>query len=574
MTTFSLKRSIKTQTILSFVVLLGLLVFLLWYRIIFRSFPSLTQLTNIQDAIHSDVLLFLLLAGLLLFLGIFVLIFRFRRAWRYCVRFTPDYLETYDTEKFYKFVKIPYQDCIQIQRSLIRGNLDIVVKRRRLLFIPLSTLDCEPQEFITAFQSYVPAIKIQPALLQTLNRPTKAENLITGVGISVFIVAFLISLIQVGTFWLPAQIAWKDAGQNLGFPHRFMRQFAVQGSDTFYYLGEESFAANTFEFVYVKNGLQTSWQVPHEFRERTSLYTNLAVDENETPIIFNENRVIKWQGNSWQEYPYPLGTKRTLMGHDAFAVFGQRAWILLENEISDELEFYSVDLGNLSYQKNVLPGHLDNQELEYFYLQPIGSGAVLVSVRNKTEKIHLVYKENRWTGTRFLSLLSDGVYCWPVAGSEQLMYQLCNSNSEGNFAQRLSGNGEIEQTSLLIEDKNTDFYSMIVDPRGRLWLDSSDGIHVMEPAWGGSAKPIVFYSPKNSAIPSLGWSYQISDGRFWIGGSKGIVWMDTSQEKLPEPLPDWITRLFDYEIFAILVFVNPIIIWGYLLFLFYSLRRR
>jgi len=92
--------------------------------------------------------------------------------------------------------------------------------------------------------------------------------------------------------------------------------------------------------------------------------------------------------------------------------------------------------------------------------------------------------------------------------------------------------------------------ALVVDPRHRLWLQTTDAVVVYtespfdSPA--GGSTPTILYSTENSGFAD-GSLWLGPDGRVWaLGTTDPLVWIDANAPELPEPLPYWVARFIGF----------------------------
>ena len=278
-------------------------------------------------------------------------------------------------------------------------------------------------------------------------------------------------------------------------------------------------------------------------------------DATGTPIVWANEKVFHYTNGNWQVIPIQNNLEY-IDWERSGVVEGEQAWAVTQTK-----QLVKIDALSGTWAAIPLPETATILGLDPVSLRRSIQGDILVLMEKDTDSRVYLYKDGTWKSQEYNVFLPDENmvmdYCLDEDGA---LWVLFTSKAE-TIVEKIDISGEFHWTVVPAptDIENWRYYEKVfVDTHGRMWVTSSSYppfITVFQPIWEGNAIKLVRYTRGNSNYkedvfnsPTL-----LADGQI-LGFDNVITSMDTNQENLPSPLPDWFGNL-DWNL--IRLFITP-----------------
>jgi len=366
--------------------------------------------------------------------------------------------------------------------------------------------------------------------------------------IFVWLIAMVVYLLPIfflnGDFrphsWLTT--AWKLEH----WPAQYERAWAysVDGKSGFWVLASRAW--NGYRAYHYPDGMEQVWDFP---RQDARYPTQVSGDRDGQPIIWMENASLHYRDGKWSEVAYQGNLISGYWDLDSVVV-GEQGWMI--GGKGEEKRILRIDA--LSGQETALdlPADAVQQGLSPSRIRRAMDGALLVMFHNENSACVYLLAQDQWQAQRYpvswLAASGARDFFLDADGALWVLFE-----TDGAWQVEKAGpGGEFWVTGLPDfhdGDGSEKYDALFVDAYQRLWVAGyQKGLHFMAvfaPGWKGNADELQRYTSLNSNYqqgrpftnPSM-----LMDGRIWAFGGN-ITSMDTNQQELPVPLPEWFVVL-------------------------------
>jgi len=289
--------------------------------------------------------------------------------------------------------------------------------------------------------------------------------------------------------------------------------------------------------------LNREWDLPDSILGEN--YPQVASqDATGNPIVWTAKSIYHFTDGNWKALPYQDNLEFIDWERNGW-VIGMYGWAV-ETKNS---RFLKIDGLTGEWSVIPLPESAAQLKISPASLRQAVNGNILVLMRNDTlDRIYL-FKDEKWQVQEYSIILPDGGTVWDYFLDDKGgLWTLINTR-DSSIVEKISPAGDLQLTSLSWST-NTDNWNgykrIFIDANERIWVTGSypPFITVFQPTWKGNAVELVKYTTGNSNYQESGSTdpTMTPDGKIW-GFDQRITSMDTNQQNLPAPLPDWFGNL-------------------------------
>jgi hypothetical protein len=423
---------------------------------------------------------------------------------------------------------------------------------------------------------------IEPNLETVLwvwTRKDRWAAVLTGLLVLVYLIYFFD--LAIGSDFVLKRIAWTTAWDGGFGTHA--QVFSLEG-ESVSWLVTTGFLQDTFSVQRVGDGDIQTWAIPASIGGWRELGTpaGIASDRADRFWVICSEQVVHWTGDAWQTMPFlPDGTTLDLYG-TGLVTQGTQLWATTRTGDASGAGLFTLDLNGGDLQAVPLPTSALQEGLVLHHrLHPLAGGTFLALTEGKNRHRLYFFNGDGWQEPGYnVEIAPSSEIVDFTRGPAGRLWVLVETLAENSYSVGWLDPKALTWTwnSLVpgCESCRTTYYSVEVDARGRVWLAgyshrgqvwSGPVLDVFEPQPGGTARYLVRYTSDNSnAQDVFGRPLRLGpDGRLWAADGR-LVWIDSTAQDLPQPLPDWIviaTSSTSRLVAALVMFVlNIVLLWG------------
>jgi hypothetical protein len=315
--------------------------------------------------------------------------------------------------------------------------------------------------------------------------------------------------------------------------------YAPDSQNGFWVVGWHS---SYFRIYHEPDKTVSSWKLPRSIL--AGEYPDVASQDHiGNPIVWFTKEVFHYTNGNWEAIPFQNNLTYVDWLEDG-EVRGEYAWGVKNRQ------FIKIEALTGAWSAMPLPNSATASNLAPISMRRSVQDDILVLMENESASRIYIYKDEQWEAQEYPVILPKDSTVWDYfLDSENRLWALFSTKDEF-IVERVHTSGELELTELpTIQDKDNwrPYRKIFVDSHERMWVTAGSYppvITVFQPIWKGYATQIVRYTRGNSNYKE-GTSDEpimMPDGKIW-GFDYVITSMDTNQENLPAPLPDWFGNL-------------------------------
>jgi len=296
-------------------------------------------------------------------------------------------------------------------------------------------------------------------------------------------------------------------------------------------------------------------------------------DKDGEPIVWFEDRVLHYSGDIWETIFYNDGLDLSDLRYRS-VITGEQGWFM--TVIEERAKLINVNALTGEWQEISLPEKAIQLGFKPLQVKQAVNGDIMVlAVQEKNARVYF-WSNGGWNNEEYAFTISNilAIEDYFLDANENLWILI---NDENQMVEKIPMSGEISLTYLPpppSDGRGLERYDyLIVDSHNRLWVSGGypQFIVAFSPQWNARARTLTIYNTKNS-------SYQgdietppvYFENGLIVSGDNYISSINTNIENLPNPLPDWFSRLdmnlirlyimFPYLAFAFLnmnLYKNP-----------------
>lgn len=480
---------------------------------------------------------------------------------------------------FVSQIRCSYDEISYIRRPIMKGIIEVVRKQGKPIQV-LTSVEGGSDGLVDEFEKHIDMDKFQPFLRTELKRYSISDK----INIAVMVPLLLVAIVFFLPRFLARFVAW-ETEWSPGLEPGYMFGFSVEDGGDIWLAYNRLFGLES-KIVHISEGHDEIWNMD----AKTIKYYDLVLaDSSGQPWIINYDQMLHWKDDSWKVIPmgYTIDSNRPPI------VIDGKYWVDAYSKKTETSFIAIVNLETEQVEKIELPSDLLISGYKIREIDEMPDGAILAMLGKPYHPVNFYsLKNNQW---QLEAVLEDVVWRKPEFG-DNIILQL------GGFAVDNSGDiwvvTEKEEQSRIGRynketgswdwsniDKDCDLCShyytnMVVDNLGRVWIRANYakrknpddkyaisqgyGLDVFVPTWGKTATRIMRYTKENSNY-QLGFSGNrlrlSNDGRIWTADNR-LVWIDSTKNELPKPLPESLTDLASLDNFP--KFFIPVAIFAFL----------
>jgi len=277
-------------------------------------------------------------------------------------------------------------------------------------------------------------------------------------------------------------------------------------------------------------------------------------DREGQPIMWLENASLHYRDGKWNRVSYQGNLTSAYWGLEG-VVSGEQGWVI-DGKDNNEKRILRIDA--LSGQETVLdlPAEAVQQGLVPAQIRRAADGTLLVLFENENNERVYLLADDQWQVQEYPVTLPGARWARDFfLDADGALWVLLLKTDGAWQVEKISRDGEFLVTSLpdsVEEDKFGLYETLFVDVYQRLWVAGyqrgQSSMSVFNPEWKGDADELQRYTSLNSNYQqNMPTNLSLStDGRIRAFGYS-ITSMDTNQQELPAPLPEWYVSLAEHQ---------------------------
>ncbi len=467
---------------------------------------------------------------------------------------------------FRRHLRCAYSDIIAIQRGNMRGIMRVITQGGKVFFLPAASFDGGAARVVEELSRRIPSEYMPEDILASLLRYTWKDQLTFALVALTIILSLVFYFPIFGIDILRSHIAWKPVARLGIFANVTASALASDGSP---WIVIRTFPREDYYAWHLTTTGIEKWALPSDAKDWGKLSpSSIARDHAGRPWIIFHDRILYWDGNTWQTFfnpsqdffPDPMVAKQTW----EWAMNNDVRWV------DHDALMYEIDLSTGLSHAIPWPDSAIQAGFSKIDIHALSNNDLLVLFKKDDE--HWLYRLTRdgWqepgyliqypvSGTQTLDFTQDSSgEIWVLSYDSQSTYSIGN----------LESSTSIWNWHLMPMDetgKDDWFLTLEVDAYGRLWLaglaapddfnNRDDMIAVFGLTPNGKLDEIIRYTNKNSNFQNGSSKLRLGiDGRIWsLDGNS--VWMNSNSLVLPKPLPHWLASIPDEPSLGIIILI-------------------
>jgi hypothetical protein len=475
-----------------------------------------------------------------------------------------------------------YEDVLAVKRGQMRGGMDVVLSGSTPLHLTPLMYEDKEKRFFSEFEMRLPSGKMEPDLKASILKYKKYDKIMLPI---YFAMIAGVSLVKSKLGW-PDVVPW-----NLGTNYRII---SVQDNGAVWF-ATWILTSNDTRIGLMQGESAKYWELPAKaYPGSDSSFNILGVSGNAkgNPVVIFESYVLSWDGEEWENLSIPAG----IMSYVGYSVSNYSLEFFSAEE-SGYL-FWSCEINRVECRQLPVPDALNESNTHPIAYHGSASGPI-VAVANPDGPVSFFrFQQGGWSMIgEPIAIPAKDLLAFAVSGDGTIWVtrDLSPSSSwdrstKGPLAFGRWDGARKEWLWGALDAYPGSFQQRVeymeVDSRGRIWIaghfETNDiGIGGTASAYviqGETAAEIVRYTDDNSnfqiGIGGCG-LVQAPDGMLWSCDS-GLISLDSSAEKLPTPIPAWLSDLglHKYQMIGIGMVCGLEIVYFGVLGLLYLRRRK
>jgi hypothetical protein len=550
----------RGQLIFSAAALVVFLLFFVWTFLGLTGMAGLRDLFSLLGAVLDLLVLFVFLLFLIMTV---VTIYRMVGALYYRLYFSDTSLIVLSfSGPGRKSKEYPYADILRVKRGLVRGELIVETAGSPLRLTPF-LYEGREKRLLAEFAKRLPPEKIEPDLENSLRKFKKYDAILYPLLIGLFAGIFIINFQSGGIGLIRPRIGWPDAVPwKLG---TFYKALSVDEAGTAWFATTNVDTKST-RVGRADGGSTRVWDIPAAaFEGGDGAYDISGVTGNAEgdPVVFLESYMLSWNGAEWIDTPLP----GEILNYLGYSVAGNALQYI--TSVGNLFTFYSCDLNRLECEAFSMPDAITAGGMTPWAYKGSAGGPAVAAAAKEGLIAFYQFRDGSWVqlgGELDLPIADFMAFTLDSHNALWVTKSMAQQNAWDRYTQGPLAFGRCDDAQGEWQWSSLDAFTgsfeqgvdyMEVDPRGRIWIaghyrtadvgiGETAGVYTVG---GGKAEEIIRYTDANSnfqtGISDCG-LVQGPDGRMWSCDS-GLVSLDSRAEKLPSPLPEWLSDLGNHK---------------------------
>ncbi len=378
---------------------------------------------------------------------------------------------------------------------------------------------------------------------------------------------------------LPA-VAWNIADRSWNRDEIRAAILGSQGDPWF--IAHKSWGNNRYELRHITGKQVVSWKLPASALKQIMFAAIAEGKDKDHPWLILGDELAHWDGSQWVFTPMPLQADlESYSSCASVASRGATVWGIDQATKSSRLIRLDLDREPIQAHEILLPEGLSSQNYRFYCLIPTNGNGLLAVLTDGTQQDFYQLENSAWQRITSFQVEKDALGISDVTSdSGGRLWVLLGRWAPGVHVGKYDPQAntwtwyEIE-VQPEVTDRVLDYGHIAVDGLGRVWLsadqykplsatDTTIGSHnyethavgVFEETTDHKLVELRHYTTANSSLQTSPLARIIvgPDQRIWTWDQQ-LVWMDSSQQELPQPATRWFLTLTDYRVLMGLLLV-------------------